>query len=477
MKLSWIAIGFLLLVASIMAPVAQAATPYGPSPIIITPNKCEFVQVTVEDVLVENGQTATAYAMIKNNSDRVFYLDDAQWELNNSFATIQKDTTTLSVAPGQTGLAKATIKASPTSSGANASGTLQVKGHLDNGQYCDSQSIEAVPFKVQVKPLAEENACNDFQLFVPKEVEFEKGKSVTINVAYQNDSDRSATLSIHNNFANVTPAIVGVGPHQSGNVTITVSDSKADQSWTFFDVRQSGCDDQSWVSLMQVKTSEDKTPTPTTPVVSLIGIDADTNYNTRTGEYEVTIRLTNTNNQAITGSIGVIVPQNWGVESAKNITIPANKTVTARFNANPNGLVSIPQTGKVLFTYPNQTTTEKTIVFAPTVGGAGLAFAFLGDNWPWLGLLLLLLLLLFLFGGSQAWSKKTTTTTTLTTTPATVVPAVEEESTGEPHVWETAKHPLLPETHVTTEEAREMMNEPSDSGFEDWLDRQLEKMD
>lgn len=481
MKLQWIAIGIVLLVASFMTPLVQA-DPYAPSPTIITPNKCQFVMAEVEGVLVESGNSATVYAFIRNNSDRVFYLDRTDWSLNNSFATIRNETGSLSVGPGGTGLLKATIEAKTQTQGASATGTLQVQGHLNNGQYCDTQSIDVATFAVQVKSDSVEDVCNGFQLFVPEQIPIEMGKNATINVAYTNDLSTSAVLNVHNNAATVSPSTIAIGANQAGNVTITLSNFTQEQSWTYFDITQNGCDQRAFVTLTQTHTEEVEPPIvpPVIPAAPLIGLSVDTNIVPNTGDYRITIRMTNPSNSAIAGSIGIAVPQNWGVESAKNVIIPAHQTATVVFDVNPNGIVSQPETGKVIFTYANKTTTEKTIVFNPNVAGAGLAFAFLGDNWPWLGLLLLILLVLFLANSRsvQRTIKSSTTTYATATTPieaSPVAPNEEEVVMGEPDSWKNANHPNLPETHVTIDEAKEVKTLEHDLSFEEWLENNLEK--
>lgn len=488
MKLIALALGTLILLFNIMYVSGAAGYNY---PLLITPNKCEFVSVQAQGVQIEAGQEATLYASIKNNSDWPFYLDEASFKANNSFITVKGITSSLTVGPGQTGLVKATVHAVSNAGGKSSTVQLQVLGHLQNGQYCDSQSIEAILIPVSIQSLNTPDVCSLTKLIVPQTVEYQAGQSAVVSVAFQNDQSTSAVIKAHNNMADVTPSVVGISANQSGSVTFTVRNFTEKQSFTFFDLEQTGCETKSYVVLMK-QDSDQNTPIVTPPVTGSMQVSLDGNVTIvpADGSYQVAVTVQNQGNQPLTGFVGLNLPQNWTTQNPVRIQLNPNQSTVVSFSVKPSSPTTSSNVGQIVFTFPNQTTQTKSITFPSSAGAVGLAFAFLGGNWFGLGILLLLLLVLFLWSARSSKVVKqsgvvvqTTDDEPLTSDDSEEVTTkiVESESNteskvGEPHVWADGQHPVLPETHVTTSQAKNASNMSPSQDFEAWLDHQVSQL-
>lgn len=477
-------LGTLFLFFNIMALGALANYPT-----IIAPNKCEFVSVNADGVIVEAGQEATIYAMIKNNSDWPFYLSETSFSTNNSFVTVESLTTNLTVGAGQTGLVKGIVKAKTGSDGKNSQVALQVIGHLQNGQYCDSQSIESVLIPVLIESASTPDVCTLTELIVPGPITYTGGQNVTVNVAFRNDRDVSAVLKAHNNFATVNPQTVGLSANQAGNVSFTVNQFTTTQSFLFLDVEQSGCETKSYVVLLQQNNNAPVVP-PIVPNTMLLDLDGNVTLQTTDGTYRVEVNMHNSGNQTVSGFLGLNLPDNWTTQNAQSVFVAAGQTKTVSFTVKPNTTPTTINMGQIVFTPTVGKAQTKEIAFPISTGIVGLAFAFLGGNLFWLGLLLLILLLVLLLGARSSRVRRETLMTTTAADESTPEVMDDEKSTltttssvevktmsGEPDSWKSGVHPHLPETHVTTKEAKSLNEDPTPStDFEAWLDRQVSRL-
>ncbi|MFH0714273.1 MAG: hypothetical protein V1847_00580 [Candidatus Diapherotrites archaeon] len=362
-----------------------------------TPTNCSDIEVQAENVSVVEGETAYVPIIVKNNGSKWFSINSAIVQEDSGLFNAVAQNANIRVNAQSEGSFNIAINALD---GKHGSGTvaLKISGYFQDGNSCAFNRIASPSFTVSVQ----DNGVQDLsglsvKVLAPEN--FEVNQSGSYWMALVNEFDESIVVRLSGSQVIVDPVAIALGANEVKNVLVTVSNLKDASAWVIYDVQVPEKGMQSTLT----KIIQTSTPSPSpTPQPSALNVQLNAKVSSNwDGSYDVNVVVGNYSNAEQTGEIVFLLPAGWKAEGSRNISLSEGKTASVNVRIVPDKANSETRTAIVQFVNANGQKVSKTISFAPNANGLaqaiGAAFAVLGGNLLWLGVLVIALLLVYGF--------------------------------------------------------------------------------
>lgn len=341
------------------------------------------------------------YFIVKNDSDKAFFVESIQAFDDSEFFTttaLKADGTSINAH----GALQVPIRVDSfeNSAGKTASGTFKISGVFEDNSYCGTDSIGNNDFSISaIEDDPETPNQNDFQIFFPETIQVPENGPQQITVTIVNNTGNSGYIKVYSPDAFVDPqAIVIPSTSNSVSAKITISNLDANKAWLFYDIFLPNFTTLSRVSKIVKVKAITATPQPQPqPIQQNPNIDIQTTVQPlNDGNYNLNVTVQNQSNFPVSGSIEVDLPSGWEIQGNPNVSLGAMESRTIMLQAMPpSGFNDKDVQAQMLF----QTSTgfnfsEPILLKAnrPAFAAMFTAFAVLGANAFWLGLLVLALI-------------------------------------------------------------------------------------
>lgn len=380
-----------------------------------TPTSCSSIISYTKAFNLSKNDSKTQYFTVKNDSDKAFYVESIQ-----AFDDSPYFTTTALKADGTSinahGALQVPVKVESfeNSAGKTAAGTFKISGVFEDNSYCSADSIGNNEFSISA--VAEEPAelTGGLQLFYPERIEVPTNGQASFTLTVLNSTGNSGYIRIYSNDAIVDATAISLSGAESQTARITVQGLDLNASWIVFDIFLPDRTFNSRIAkIVKVKAQSTPTPTPL-PQNPDIGIQT-TVQPLADGNYDLNVTVKNESNFPVSGSIQADLPTGWKVSGNSNVNLGPLESRTIVFRAMPpSGFNDKDVQGTIGFETSNGLIFSEPILLkanTPAFAAVFAAFAVLGANAFWLGiisLIVVVLAVLYYTGKSQGQAAEDT---------------------------------------------------------------------